>query len=58
MWDTLLNINSVLLTISCLFFIYTLGEGILLWTWKPFLIALLVTIFFFTTELIFGALAD
>ncbi len=58
MWDTLLNVNSVLLTVACVFFIYTLGEGILLWVWKPFLIALLVTIFLFITELILGALAD
>lgn len=58
MWDTLLNVNSVLLTISSVFLLYTLGEGILLWTWKPFLIALLVTLFLGATELILGALAD
>lgn len=58
MWDALLNVNSVLLIIASVFLVYTLGEGVLLWTWKPFLIALLVTLFLFATEIILGALAD
>ena len=58
MWDTLLNVNSALLTLAVLYFLYALGIGILEWTWKPFVIALLITLFLGLTELILGALAE
>ena len=58
MWSIILQINSLLFVITSLVLVYTLGTGLMTWTWKPFGVALLLFIFFALTEIALAAIAE
>ncbi len=58
MWNTMLLVNGVLFSLVSVYLIYSLGAAILLAEWKPFLITLLLCIFFGFAEVALGALAE
>jgi hypothetical protein len=58
MWGNLMHANSVLWLLALVFLVYTLGEGVFMWTWKPFFIALGVQVVLTITEIVFAAIAD
>ena len=58
MWDTILQINSVLLVLSGIYLIYSLGAAILTLSWKQFLFAILLFAFFGVVEIIIAAIIE
>ena len=56
MWNILITINSVFVCVTSVFFIYSIGAGIILGEWKQLLLALLLLVFFCITEVILAAL--
>ncbi len=58
MWNTILQINSVLLALSALFLVYSAGNAILTWTGKQFLLALLLFAFLSVIEIAIAALQE
>ncbi len=58
MWDTILNINSILTIIASVYGIYAIGSGILAWDWKQIALGVFVAAFFLTAQIVIGAFAD
>jgi len=58
MWGHILQVNSVLWALSGVFLIYATGAAIFSWSWKQFLLALLLFVFFSVTEIVFAALQE
>ena len=58
MWGTILLINSTLLALTSLYFVYSIGAAILLFEWKQMLVMLLLCIFFGFVQIALGALAE
>ena len=58
MWNTILQINSVLWIMSALFLVYSFGHAILTWTGKQFWLALLLFAFLSITEIVISALQE
>lgn len=58
MWNTILQINSVLWAVSGVFLIYSIGQAILTWSGKQFLLALLLFAFLSITEIVIAALQE
>jgi hypothetical protein len=56
MWEVLMTISSVLLSIAGLFLVYALGAWIILGAGKQFLLALLLFIFLFVVWLAIAAI--
>jgi hypothetical protein len=56
MWNTLVNISSVLIVVASWYTIYAIGASIYFLSWQP--IGMAVTFFFIVlcAEVIFGAL--
>ncbi|MBI5457814.1 hypothetical protein HY971_03765 [Candidatus Kaiserbacteria bacterium] len=58
MWGHILQANSVLLALAGVFLVYSAGNAILTWSWKQFLLSLLLFAFLGVTEVIFAALQE
>jgi hypothetical protein len=58
MWAVILLINSIALSISGLYFVYSIGLAILSGQWKVFFAALLVMLFLSVTEVVLGAILE
>ena len=58
MWDTILQVNSVLWIASALFLVYSFGNAILTWSGKQFFLALLLFAFLSVIEVIIAALQE
>jgi hypothetical protein len=58
MWDTLLLINSIVLTFVAVFLVYSFGAMILLLEWKPFVFTLIVAIFLGFSQIALAAMAQ
>jgi hypothetical protein len=58
MWGTILQFNSVIFALSAVYSIYSLGTAIITWSWKQFVIALILCIFFGVIEVTLAALAE
>jgi hypothetical protein len=56
MWEIIMTINSVLLSLAGVFLIYALGAWIILGAGKEFLLALLLFIFLFITQIVIAAI--
>ena len=56
MWNTALNINSILWSIAGVYMVYTAGLAILHLEWKQFAIALIIALAFTGMEVVFAAL--
>lgn len=58
MWGLVLLFNSILLSLASLYLVYSFGAAIILWSWKPFFIAVVLVIFLWLTEIAFAALNE
>ena len=58
MWGPILQVNSVLWILSAVFVVYSAGSAILFWSWKQFLLSLLLFAFFSVAEIALSALAE
>lgn len=58
MWSIVLLVNSCILTLVSVYFIYSIGMAFLVGAWKGLLIAFIVFIFFCLSEVALGAIAD
>ncbi len=58
MWGTILLVNSVLWVLAATYFVYSLGTAIIMWSWKQFLIALLVFVLLSVAEIVLAAIAE
>lgn len=56
MWQILLTINSVLLSLSTVYLIYSVGAALILGHWKALLISFLITAFLVFIELTIAAI--
>ena len=56
MWNVLIIINSVFLTVATTFLVYAVGAAIILGEWKQLLIAFLVFVFLGIVEVVLAAL--
>jgi len=51
MWNVLLTVNSVLLTIASTYFVYALGTAVVTWTWKGALSAFIIFVVLWISQL-------
>jgi len=58
MWDNILMINSLLWAVSGVFLVYAFGTAVITWTWKQFVIALIIFVFFSIAELVITAILE
>lgn len=58
MWGILVNVNSVLWVLSGVYLVYSFGVAILAWSWKQFLLALLMFVFLSLAEIALAAMAE
>lgn len=58
MWLKLLHVNSVLLSIAGVYAISSLGGALLFWSWKQFLIALVIFVFLAISEVVLAGIAE
>lgn len=58
MWGTILLVNSILFSLVSVYLVYSFGAMILLLQWKPFVIDLLLFIFFGFSTVALGAIAE
>ncbi len=58
MWNTVLGINSILLTLSIAYLVYTLGAAILTGAWGHFWLAVLILAILIIAEIVFAMLND
>lgn len=56
MWNTLLNINGIILSLLTVFLIYAAGRAILLLEWKLFVIALILFLIGIIAEVVLAIL--
>ena len=56
MWSLILAINSVILSLISVYFVYSIGAAFLLGEWKQLLFVLLTWLFFVFTEIAIGAI--
>ncbi|HCM43670.1 MAG: hypothetical protein UY59_C0012G0010 [Candidatus Kaiserbacteria bacterium GW2011_GWA1_50_28] len=55
-WDTVLFINSSLLVITSVFFVYSLGMLIIAFEWQRFVLALTILVVLIGTEMVFAGM--
>lgn len=58
MWNTVMNINSVLLVLAAVFLVYAIGMGVLFFEWKQLFVALGLFILLWITEVTFTIQAE
>ncbi len=58
MWGNLLAVNSIFWALSGVYLIYSFGVAIITWSWKQFLVALLVFVFLSVAEIALAAIAE
>ncbi|MCR4325283.1 MAG: hypothetical protein NUV59_00545 [Patescibacteria group bacterium] len=56
MWNLLLVINSVILSLVTIYFIYSIGAGLILGAWKQLLLAFFLFVFFALTQIALAAI--
>ncbi len=56
MWHIVLITNSILLALSALYLVYSFGHLILTFSWKEFLLALVIFAFLAVAEVALGAI--
>ncbi|MDP2649032.1 MAG: hypothetical protein Q8P19_04010 [bacterium] len=56
MWNLLLIINSVILSLVTMYFIYAIGAALILGAWKELLLALALLAFFIVTQITLAAI--
>ncbi|MEK7133045.1 MAG: hypothetical protein AAB830_03270 [Patescibacteria group bacterium] len=58
MWNTLMLTNGILMSLTAVFLVYSIGAAILLGEWKQLLITIAVFIVLMVTELITGSKSE
>ncbi|MDO8561932.1 MAG: hypothetical protein Q7S05_03840 [bacterium] len=58
MWNTIMNINSVLFFITSGFLVYAIGAAILNGEWEQLLYTFIVFLLLMVTQTIFGTLSE
>ena len=58
MWNTILNVNSVLCAIASTFLIYAAGASIYYLTPRPFELSLILVLILIVMEVLFAALEE
>ena len=58
MWGTVLQVNSLLWVMAAVFMVYSAGNAILTWSWKQFVLSILLFAFLSVTEITFAALQE
>ena len=56
MWNLILFINSIILSLVSVFFVYSIGAALILGEWKMLLIVFLMLVFFIFSEIALAAL--
>ncbi len=58
MWSTILLVNSVLWSIGAVYFVYSIGMAIITWSWKQFVLGLVIFAFLSIAEIVLAAIAE
>ncbi len=58
MWHNVMQVNSVLLALSAIYLIYSIGTALLNGTWKQLLLAFLLFAFFVILEIVIAAIRE
>jgi len=58
MWGTILLIHSIIFTCAGVYLVYSFGAAILLGDWKPFLITLILCVFFGFSSVALAAIIE
>lgn len=57
-WNTLVNINSVLCALACVYVVYAAGASIYYWTLRPIELGILLVFILLCTEVVFAAIEE
>ena len=58
MWNTVLNINSVLCALACMYLVYAAGASIYYVTLRPLELGVLLVFLLICTEVLFSVLEE
>ena len=58
MWSTVLLINSFLWSIGAVYFIYSIGTAIITWSWKQFVLGLVIFVFLSVAQIVIAGIAE
>ena len=58
MWNTVLNINSALCALACLYLVYAAGASIYYVTFRPLELGIILVLLLLCTEVLFAILEE